>query len=69
MVTNIQIIIWKIICNKCNHSQLCQPLVQWVQGPLPQDMKQEREESHNRPSVDHRVPGGLGSQIFMTFGT
>jgi hypothetical protein len=26
-------------------------------------------ESRNRPSVVQRVPGGLGSQIFMTFGT
>jgi len=25
--------------------------------------------SHNRPGVVQRVPGGLGSQIFMTFGT
>jgi len=23
----------------------------------------------NRPGVAQRVPGGLGSQIFMTFGT
>ena len=27
------------------------------------------KESRNRPGVAHRVPGGLGSQIFMTFGT
>jgi hypothetical protein len=27
------------------------------------------KESHNRPSVAQRVPGGLGSQISMTFGT
>jgi hypothetical protein len=26
-------------------------------------------ESRNRPSVAQRVPGGLGSQIIMTFGT
>jgi hypothetical protein len=25
--------------------------------------------SPNTPGVDQRVPGGLGSQIFMTFGT
>ena len=27
------------------------------------------KQSHNRPDVAQRVPGGLGSQIFMTFGT
>ena len=27
------------------------------------------KESRNRPSVAQRVPGGLGSQISMTFGT
>ena len=27
------------------------------------------KESCNRPGVAHRVPGGLGSQISMTFGT
>jgi hypothetical protein len=26
-------------------------------------------QSRNRPGVAQRVPGGLGSQIFMTFGT
>jgi hypothetical protein len=29
----------------------------------------EEEESSNRPGVVLRVPGDLGSQIFMTFGT
>jgi hypothetical protein len=29
----------------------------------------EKVESRNRPGVAQRVPGGLGSQIFMTFGT
>jgi hypothetical protein len=27
------------------------------------------KETRNRHGVTHRVPGGLGSQIFMTFGT
>jgi hypothetical protein len=27
------------------------------------------KESRNRPGVTQRVPGRLGSQIFMTFGT
>jgi len=27
------------------------------------------KESRNRPGVTQRVPGGLGSQIFLTFGT
>jgi len=27
------------------------------------------EESRNRPDVAQSVPGVLGSQIFMTFGT
>jgi hypothetical protein len=27
------------------------------------------EESRKRPGVAQSVPGGLGSQIFMTFGT
>jgi len=31
--------------------------------------KVQVKESHNRPSVAQRVPGGLGSQISMTFGT
>ena len=27
------------------------------------------EEPRNRPGVSQKVPGGLGSQNFMTFGT
>jgi hypothetical protein len=27
------------------------------------------KESRKRPGVAQRVPGGLGAQIFMTFGT
>jgi len=32
-------------------------------------LKSKDKESRNRPGVAQRVPGGLGSQIFMTFGT
>jgi len=34
---------------------------------VPSNMKVK--QSGNRPGVAQRVPGGLGSQIFMTFGT
>ena len=40
------------------------------QWPLTEVMlKVKVKESRNRPGVAQRVPGGLGSQIFMTFGT
>jgi hypothetical protein len=32
-------------------------------------IKKKVKGSHNRPSVSQRVPGGLGSQISMTFST
>jgi len=32
-------------------------------------VKVKVKESHKRPDVAQRVPGGLGSQISMTFGT
>jgi len=40
---------------------------------LPEEWKEsinlKVKESRNRPGVAQRVPGGLGSQISMTFGT
>ena len=35
----------------------------------PLKLKVNVKQSPNRPGVAQRVPGGLGSQIFMTFGT
>jgi hypothetical protein len=32
-------------------------------------VKVKLKSSRNRPGVAQRVPGGLGSQIFTTFGT
>ena len=32
-------------------------------------VKVKVKESRNRPGVAQRIPGGLGSQIFMTFST
>ena len=32
-------------------------------------IKVKVKDSRNRPGVAQRVPGGLGSQIFMTFST
>ena len=33
------------------------------------NVKVKVKQSRNRPGVAQRVTGGLGSQIFMTFGT
>jgi len=34
-----------------------------------QEVKVMVKQSRYSPGVAHRVPGGLDSQIFMTFGT
>jgi hypothetical protein len=34
-----------------------------------QEVKVKVKQSRNKPGVAQRVPGGLGSQIFTTFGT
>jgi hypothetical protein len=34
-----------------------------------ENIYEKLKESPNRPGVAQRVSGGLGSQIFMTFGT
>jgi hypothetical protein len=36
---------------------------------LKKKKKKKKKESRNRPGVAQRIPGGLGSQIFMTFST
>jgi hypothetical protein len=33
------------------------------------EIKVKIKQCRNRPGVSQRVPGGLGSQISMTFGT
>ena len=40
-----------------------------VRGPLEGLSSGKLKESRNRPGVPQRVPGGLASQISMTFGT
>jgi hypothetical protein len=38
-------------------------------SPVEDLVKVKVKQSRNRPGVPQRIPGGLGSQIFMTFGT
>jgi hypothetical protein len=40
-----------------------------VHQPMFTGKKKQVKQSRNGPGVAQRVPGGLGSQIFMTFGT
>jgi hypothetical protein len=40
-----------------------------LKGKVKVKVKVKVKESRNRPGVAQRVPGVLGSQIFMTFGT
>jgi hypothetical protein len=41
------------------------------ENPIVNDRQKKKKlkESRNRPGVAQRVPGGLGSQISMIFGT
>jgi hypothetical protein len=46
------------------------PSLEWIWWRWDQCKYSKRvKESLNTPGVAQRVPGGLGSQIFMTFGT
>jgi hypothetical protein len=40
-----------------------------LEPDLPERGYKKEKQSRNRPDVAQRVPGGLGSQISMTFGT
>jgi hypothetical protein len=51
------------VCNTC--CPLCEVKVMYVCSKFITKVKQSR----NRPGVAQSVPGGLGSQIFMTFCT
>ena len=44
-------------------------VVQRAQAHAAQQTYKEAKQSRNRPDVAQRVPGGLDSQIIMTFGT
>ena len=56
----------KIRLKACNYKQkYLTEMVNWVQTFQGRKVK----DSRNRPGVAQRVPGGLGSQISMTFGT
>jgi hypothetical protein len=44
-------------------------LVGKTEGLRAPEIKVKLKESRNRSDVTQRVPGGLGSEIFMTFGT
>ena len=40
-----------------------------LKQPYIEEYKLKVKHSRNRPGVAQNVPGGLGSQIFMIFGT
>ena len=54
--------------NRRFDSQSCPPGRTVALGSNHHVIKISKKESRNRSDVAHRVPGGLGSQIFMTFG-
>ena len=58
--------------HQMSYSVVCQTVVRvpiLVHQPMFTGKKKKVKESHNRPGVAQRVPGGIGSQISMTFGT
>jgi len=49
--------------------EFCTDIILALGLTLPLTEMSKVKESRNRPGVAQRVPGGLGSQISMTFGT
>jgi hypothetical protein len=64
------------MCAVPNMAVYCNYLISCCPGALLRYVLNNREmviekakQSRNRPGVSQRVPGRLGSQIFITFGT
>jgi hypothetical protein len=55
--------------NRRFDSQWCPPGRTVALGSTHRVIKKSQKQSRNRPGVALSVTGGLGSQIFMTFGT